>query len=486
MVVVADPGVDGGGDEQWMPGEPLEQATAALHLLDHGGVEADAGVEQEVPVVDGSKADPTDGSGLDGVQQGTRGFDGVIRQADGAGEDVGRPAGQCRQGRIGPRQAVGGLVQRAVAAQDHDHVHAVVGGALGQPGGVAPAGGSRHLQAMVGREGLLDDDAGACGHRRGRRVHDQKQLHRRLLIRPGLVGPSPNHRSGRAPVGPGDRILLSKPCAWMVRLIPSQGTLLDMIVVVCVKQIPDPADPGALDPETRTLKRDVKLILDESDSYGVEMGLQLVDAAGEGEVRLVSMAPNNEVGGLRTALAMGAASAVLVSDEALAGSDALSTAKVLAAAIRRCEPDLILTATESSDGYTGTVPVQIAELLGLPSVTFGKEIEVTDGVATVKRQTEAGFDQVECPLPAVVSVTAGVVEPRYPSFKGIMGAKNKPVDELDLAGLGIDPATVGWSGARQEITDVAVAPARDAGQVVHDEGDAHERILAFLDDLKVL
>ena len=230
---------------------------------------------------------------------------------------------------------------------------------------------------------------------------------------------------------------------------PSSGRLHPMNVVVCVKQIPDPADPGALDPETKTLKRDVKLILDESDSYGVEMGLQLVDAAGGGEVKLVSMAPNNEVSGLRTALAMGAESAVLVSDEALAGSDSLSTAKVLAAAIARCEPDLILTATESSDGYTGTVPVQIAELMDLPSVTFGKEIEVADGVATVKRQTEAGFDQVECPLPAVVSVTAGVVEPRYPSFKGIMAAKNKPVEELDLAGLGIDPATVGWVGARR-------------------------------------
>ena len=132
----------------------------------------------------------------------------------------------------------------------------------------------------------------------------------------------------------------------MVRLSSSSGTLCDMNVVVCVKQIPDPADPGVLDPETRTLKRDIKLILDESDSYGVEMGLQLVDAAGEGEVTLVSMAPNNEVGGLRTALAMGAAGAVLVSDEALAGSDALSTAKVLAAAIRRYEPDLVLTATE--------------------------------------------------------------------------------------------------------------------------------------------
>lgn len=259
-----------------------------------------------------------------------------------------------------------------------------------------------------------------------------------------------------------------------------------MIVVVCVKQIPDPADPGALDPETRTLRRDAKLILDESDSYGVEMGLQLVDAAGEGEVRLVSMVPRGEVSGLRTALAMGAESAVLVSDEALAGSDALSTAKVLARAIQRCEPDLVLTSTESSDGYTGTVPVQIAELLDLPSVTFGKEIVVTDGVATVKRQTEDGYDEIECPLPAVVSVTAGVVEPRYPSFKGIMAAKNKTVDVLDLAELGIDPGTVGWAGARQEITDIAEAPARDAGEIIVDEGDAHERILAFLDDLKVL
>ena len=223
-----------------------------------------------------------------------------------------------------------------------------------------------------------------------------------------------------------------------------------MNVVVCVKQIPDPADPGALDPETKTLKRDVKLILDESDSYGVEMGLQLVDAAGGGEVKLVSMAPNNEVSGLRTALAMGAESAVLVSDEALAGSDSLSTAKVLAAVIARCEPDLILTATESSDGYTGTVPVQIAELMDLPSVTFGKEIEVADGVATVKRQTEAGFDQVECPLPAVVSVTAGVVEPRYPSFKGIMAAKNKPGEDLDLAGLvSTRPLSVGSELAKR-------------------------------------
>src|SRR5205807_1335918 len=137
-----------------------------------------------------------------------------------------------------------------------------------------------------------------------------------------------------------------------------------MNIAVCVKQIPDPAEPGALNPD-HTLKRDGKLILDESDSYGVEMALQLVDKAGGGEVTLVSMAPNNEVSGLRTALAMGAAKAVLVSDPALAGSDALSTAKVLAKAIERAgETDLVLTATESTDGYTGTIPAQIAELLG--------------------------------------------------------------------------------------------------------------------------
>ena len=260
-----------------------------------------------------------------------------------------------------------------------------------------------------------------------------------------------------------------------------------MKVVVCVKQIPDPADPGELDEETKTLKRDMKLILDESDSYGVEMALQLVDAAdGEGSVHLVSMAPNNEVSGLRTALAMGADSATLVSDDALSGSDALGTAKVLAKAIERESPDLVLAGTESSDGYTGTVPGQIAELLGLPSVTFAKEIAIEGDAATVKRQTEAGYDQVECPLPAVVSVTAGVVEPRYPSFKGIMAAKNKPVDEVTLGDLDVDSSQVGWAGGGQEITEITPAPEREAGEVIEDEGDAHEKIVAFLDELKVL
>jgi len=258
-----------------------------------------------------------------------------------------------------------------------------------------------------------------------------------------------------------------------------------MNVIVCVKQIPDPASPGELDPSTNTLKRHGKLILDESDSYGVEMALQLVATAGDGEVSIVSMAPNGETSGMRTALAMGAAKGVLVSDPELAGSDALTTAKVLAAAVQRLGgADLVIAGTESSDGYTGTVPEQIAELLALPSVTFAKHIEVDGASLKVSRQTEAGYDEVTCPLPAVVSVTAGVVEPRYPSFKGIMAAKSKPVDSVTAGDLGVSP--VGWAGAGQQIVDVSEAAARQAGEIIEDDGEAFQRVIAYLEDLKVI
>ena len=258
-----------------------------------------------------------------------------------------------------------------------------------------------------------------------------------------------------------------------------------MNVIVCVKQIPDPANPGALDGATNALKRDGKLIMDESDSYGVEMALQLVDAAGGGEVSIVSMAPNSETAGMRTALAMGAAKGVLVSDPALAGSDALTTAKVLAAAVKRLGgADLVIAATESSDGYTGTVPEQMAELLGLPSVTFAKKVAVNGGALNVDRQTESGYDEVTCPLPALISVTAGVVEPRYPSFKGIMAAKSKPVEEVKASDLGVSPT--GWEGAGQKISNVAQAEARQAGEVIEDDGEAFGRIVAFLENLKAI
>ncbi|SRR5579875_2868863 len=259
----------------------------------------------------------------------------------------------------------------------------------------------------------------------------------------------------------------------------------DMKVVVCAKQIPDPAAPPLIRPDTHTLDRTGKLILDDSDSYGVEMALQLAGGADD-EVTLVSMAPNGETAGLRTALAMGATRAVLISDDALLGSDALGTAKVLAAAIRPIQPDLVIAATESTDGYTGTMPVQLAELLGLPSVTFAKGVAIDGSTVKVQRQTEAGYDDVECPLPAVVTVTAGVVEPRYPSFKGIMAARSKPIDVLTLADLGLAPADVGAAGARQEVTQVSEAEARTAGEIVEDDGEGAQRILAFLEQLKVI
>ena len=179
---------------------------------------------------------------------------------------------------------------------------------------------------------------------------------------------------------------------------------------------------------------------------------------------------------------MGAAKAVLVSDPSLAGADALTTAKVLAGAVGKAgDYDLIIAGTESSDGYTGTVPEQLAEVLGLPSITFAKTVEIADGTLKVNRQTEAGYDEVTCSLPAVVSVTAGVVEPRYPSFKGIMAAKSKPVDTVTTADLGVE--AVSWA---QQIVSVEDAPTREAGEVIEDDGESFNKIVEFLDKLKVI
>jgi electron transfer flavoprotein beta subunit len=257
-----------------------------------------------------------------------------------------------------------------------------------------------------------------------------------------------------------------------------------MNIVVCVKQIPDPAAPQSFD-ASNNLNRSGKLILDEADTYGVEMALQLADKAGGGEVTVVSMGSGADVAGLRNALAMGATKAVIVSDDSLRGSDALSTAKVLAAVIARETFDLVLAATESSDGYTGTTPVQLAELLGLPSITFAKAVSVDGATLKVSRQTEAGYDEVTAPLPALVTVTAGVVEPRYASFKGIMAAKSKPLEVLSVSDLGLE-GQVGAAGAREEIVAVEAAETRQAGEKYVDEGDGAQKVVAFLESIKVL
>ncbi len=256
-----------------------------------------------------------------------------------------------------------------------------------------------------------------------------------------------------------------------------------MIIAVCVKQIPSADVPAGLTEELR-LRREGDPVLDDADAHGVELALRLAEGAGD-EVVLVSMVADGASSGLRSALAMGAERAIVVSDPALGGSDALSTAKVLAAVVRRLGAGLVVAATESSDGYTGTVPVQLAELLGWPAVTYATEASLAAETLSAHRQTELGIDEVRCPLPAVLSVTAGAVEPRYPSLRGIMAARQKEVELLDLGDLGIDPATVGEAGARQQVlsTSVALLPA---GELVMDEEGGLDAILAALSRWKVI
>ena len=255
-----------------------------------------------------------------------------------------------------------------------------------------------------------------------------------------------------------------------------------MNVVVCVKQIPDPAAPQSLDAEHR-LNRTGKLILDEADTYGVEVALRLVEAAGQGEVSVVSMGDATDLTGIRSALAMGAMRATVVSDPSLKGADALTTAKVLAAVLSRELPDLILAATESSDGYTGTLPVQLAQLLDLPALTFATSVVVEGDTVVVHRQTEAGYDEVATQLPAVVTVTAGVVEPRYATFKGIMAAKSRPVTVMSVADLGLDAAAL---DPRQDIVAVETATTRAAGEKYVADGQGAARIVSFLEQIKIL
>ncbi len=252
-----------------------------------------------------------------------------------------------------------------------------------------------------------------------------------------------------------------------------------MRIAVCVKQIPDPATPYTLNPETHFVLRPEDQVLDDTDRYGIELGLQLAEAS-EGTVTLVSMSPSGNLQGIRQALAMGADKAVVIDDDSLRGADALTTATALASAIEREGYDLVVAGTESTDGSSGVVPQQLAEILGVPSLTFARKVEATDEGVRIERQTSAGYDVVEAPLPALVSVTAGAVEPRYPTFKGIMGAKQKPLDIVTCADLGIRP------NVRQAILSVEAVPSRSAGEIVEDDGDGHLKIVELLERIKVL
>lgn len=258
-----------------------------------------------------------------------------------------------------------------------------------------------------------------------------------------------------------------------------------MKIAVCAKQIPDPATPYTLDPDTHYVVRPNDQVLDDTDRYGVELALQIAEAT-EGTVTLVSMGPAGNLQGIRQALAMGADKAVVVDDEGLCGSGALVTAKVLAAAIKAEEADLVITGTESTDGSSGVVPQQLAELLGLPALTFARKVEFADGSLRVERISSVGYDLVECPLPALVAVTSGAVEPRYPTFKGIMAAKSKPVEQPTAADLGLDADAIGPAGSRQAIRSVQEAEGREAGRMIVDEGEAHLEIVELLEQAKVI
>jgi electron transfer flavoprotein beta subunit len=233
------------------------------------------------------------------------------------------------------------------------------------------------------------------------------------------------------------------------------------------------------------VRKDVTQELDPQAACALEEALRLTEKHG-GSVTVLTMGREDATIGIRSALAMGATAAVHLSDEALAGSDTLGTAKALAAAIRKEPFDLVLCATESSDSYAGIVPGQIAQLLGIPPLTFAKEIAIEGKRVTIKRQSESGYDVVESELPVLITVTTGINEPRYPTLKGIMGAKKKEMKKYTAADLGLGPHDVGESGAREKVLTVGRPPSRQAGKVIKDEGEGGKQVADFLANVKLI
>jgi len=257
-------------------------------------------------------------------------------------------------------------------------------------------------------------------------------------------------------------------------------------VIICAKVIPASSVIIEIDPATKCMvRKGIPHELDPAAASALEEGLRLTEKHG-GEVKVVTMGINDATIGIRNALAMGATSAIHILDDALAGSDTLGTAKVLAAAIKKGPFDLVICAAESSDSYSGIVPGQIAQLLGIAPLTFAKDIAVEGNKITIKRQSESGYDVVEAELPALVTVTSGINEPRYPQLKGIMAAKKREIKKYTAGDLGLGPDQVGGAGAREKVLSVGRPPARQAGKVITDEGDGGKQIADFLAELKVI
>ncbi len=261
-----------------------------------------------------------------------------------------------------------------------------------------------------------------------------------------------------------------------------------MNIVVLVKQVPDTYSERKLNPSDGVLDRDATdAVLDEINERAVEAALVLKEANDGSEVTVLTMGPDRATDAIRKALSMGADKAVHLSDEALAGTDAVGTAKALAKAIGTVEGvDLVIAGNEASDGRGGAIPAMVADVLGFPALTHAREITIDGTAVTVKRETDEGITMLTAELPAVISVGEKINEPRYPSFKGIMAAKKKPVSTLSLADAGIDASEDGLANALTTVTSAAPKPPKSAGEKIEDEGDGGSKIAAFLVSQKLI
>jgi electron transfer flavoprotein beta subunit len=261
-----------------------------------------------------------------------------------------------------------------------------------------------------------------------------------------------------------------------------------MNIVVLVKQVPDTYSERKLNSSDGTLDRDATdAVLDEINERAVEAALQLKEAH-DGTVTVLTMGPDRATDAIRKALSMGADKAVHLSDEALHGSCAVQTARALAKALGTVEGgfDLVVAGNEASDGRSAAVPAMVADVLGLPSLTHAREVTVDGSAVTVRRETDDGVTHLTAELPAVVSVGEKINEPRYPSFKGIMAAKKKPVSTISLADAGIDPSEVGLANALTSVTSSQPKPPKSAGEKIEDEGDGGAKVAAFLVSQKLI
>ena len=259
-----------------------------------------------------------------------------------------------------------------------------------------------------------------------------------------------------------------------------------MNIVVCVKQVPDTWSERTLTESDSTLDRDAAdAVINELDEYAIEEGLRLAEAHG-GEVTIVSMGPERTTEAIRKALSMGADKAVHLVDDALAGSDLLGTSAALAAVLGQIGFALVILGSESTDARTGALPAMLAERLGVPQMSYASKVDIDANAITIHRLADYGYDTVEATLPAVVSVVEKINEPRYPTFKGIMAAKKKPVQTMSLADIGIDPAAVGLANAGSEVTSWAKRPPRQAGTIVTDEGTGGSQAADFLAERKFI